>query len=249
MRIEQLEFVWAFETDRSVLLSMGPQLQGLAAKLKGKTATISIPEQAPPEMPRLVIQVEKGLLQVGLNRFQLTVQPPDHVTNSYSEAVNFAKGLCRVILDELVKSKEGSIEWTGIVTNINYPSPKDSGISALQAAAPVFRRLTTLPWEPNSLASFQLQAGQRVGDFFRTYTVAGYDIRKVTIAGPTRVRLAELDFQQAKPDEVGVSIILDVNSKPSSGSRGARADYEATLSDHALAYTGLALDLNLQGII
>ena len=119
----------------------------------------------------------------------------------------------------------------------------------MEAAGPLFRRLTTLDWDSDQLATFELKVGRRHGGFFRNYAISGYDLREIDIRVPTGARGIEVNLSSTPVREVGVTVAIDVNSRPAPQSNSPTGDLDRTLQDHHEAYTNLEMDLNLSGVL
>lgn len=251
-QVEQITLALSFYRDDTLVLREGSTLHELAKRLKGKISVINAPEKSPAEFPRLIVQFSYGMLQVALNRFQFIVKPPAHVVSSYDESMNFAQQTFAKLLPDLAKGVGNSFEWSGAVVVLNYPRSAEVASNGAQAVAPVMHRLTTLAWPSEDLVSFDLNVGRRVGQFFRNYGLRGYDIRELQVqAQPGQsIRIdAEVFRTRAAIAETGVTVTVDVNSKPNKGKRDAAKDMNEVISDHRDAVSTLAADLNIEGVL
>ena len=248
MRVERVEIVSAFRRDPSVVLEKGPQIKALATRLRGRIINVKTPSNAPPELPRFVLQIERGVLQVGLNRFQLVVQPPKHIDGSYSESLAYAASLATPAFEALYHNGHPTFSWSGVVVVLNYPATSAS-ISSIDAIRPLLARITTLGWPADELASFGLRVGRRHHGFYRNYGLAGYDIRQLEVKMPTGKRSVEVNLEGGDVSESGVSVTVDVNSQPSKDSYGPLEDLQQVLGEHAAAFGSMIPDLNLRGLL
>lgn len=232
-----------------MILEKGPAFKALATKLRGQIVNVSAPSKAPPELARLVVRIERGVFQVGLNRFQFVVQPPPHIEQSYQESLAYAANLAERSLADLYKDGLPEFQWTGIVTALNYPASHPEVLSHLDAVRPVFERLTTLNWPSSDLASFSLRVGREQDGFFRNYAVAGYSMKEVQVKVPAGQQSVKVDLGAAEVSESGLGIVLDVNSRPSRSTISPLDDLNRVLAEHQKAFGTLVSDLNLTGII
>jgi len=232
-----------------VILEKGPAFSALATKLRGQIVNVSVPSKAPPELARLVIRIERGVFQVGLNRFQFVVQPPTHIERNYQESIAFAANLARNSLADLYQDGLPEFQWTGVVTALNFPASHPEVVSHLDAVRPVFGRLTKLDWPLNDLANFSLQVGRESNGFYRNYTVAGYSMKEMKVTVPAGQRSVKVDLAAADVTESGIGVLLDVNSRPAKRPLPPLQDLERVVAEHQAAFGTLVGDLNLTGIL
>lgn len=249
MQVERLELVSAFRRDPTVYLARGPQLQQLASRYNARIISVNTPEQAPPELPRLVLRFDRSVLQVGLNRFQFVIQPPKHVANRFDEALMFAANLANPVLGELFDGGKPEFEWTGIVAVLNYPADIGAITSATEASRPLVERLTKLSAFDDALSTFELKIGRKQNGFFRNYAVSGYESRQIEVRVPAGTRAMELSLKSAPVVEVGVTVTLDVNSQPAPHRESPEQDLDQTIAEILRAQSTLLDDLNLTGIL
>ena len=142
---------------------------------------------------------------MGLNRFQVVMEPPSHVADSYSESMKYARNRAEPWFEVLTKSGGTSYEWTGIVASLEYPSHSEETLSALEAAHPLLTRLTTLKWESKELATFQLIVGRKTMGYYRNYSLAGYRTRLVQVVAGSAESI-RIEESGDDPGEVGIGI-------------------------------------------
>jgi hypothetical protein len=249
VRVERIELVSAYRRDPAVYLTKGPAISAIAGRLSGEIITVNTPEHAPPELPRLVIRFERAVLQIGLNRFHFVAQPPTHVASSFSESLTYAASFAEPVFRELFDGGTPAFEWTGIVATLSYPVPRETAPTGIEAAGPVYKRLTNLSWNSDELASFDLRVGRRINGFYRNYSISGYQAGPIAVEVPAGATSIEIDVEKVPALEVGVSISLDVNSKPTAIRDDALADFSRTVNEARSAFESLVGDLNLGGIL
>jgi len=247
LRLERIEVVSAFSRDEAVLLKQGPKISSLAQRLRGAVSMLNAPDRAPPELPRLIVRFEDSMLQVGLDRYQIVMEPPKHVSGSYEDAVEYARNRARPILQELAEA--AAYEWTGIVAECLFAQDKNRFRSGTSAVYPVFTRLTNLGWPENELATFDLRLGLRRNGYYHSYVVTGYEIRELQVVAPPGVTRVAVDASQGRIAETGYSIVLDVNNRPFQPKSGPLDDLESAFREHASAFVSLGQDLNLRGLL
>ena len=250
MRIDNYQVVMAFEIDPSVVLTCGPALKAINDKLGGRLITLNTPDDAPPSLPRIVLKMDDAILNLGLERIQITTSPPPHVSNDIQGSAKFAEQRTKTILEELL-SVLPEYKWTGIIVDIEYPSKDKSIISSRQAIAPVFDKLINLQRGGRDLSSFELQYGFEDNGYFVTYTMRGYERRSISVPRAAQssgavVALDPADFPLA---ECGVEILVDVNNKPSSDLSNPLADIDKLLQKQSELVDSLPSDTNLEGVL
>jgi hypothetical protein len=249
VKVERFEIVSAFRRDDTVVLACGPSLRELSEQFAGRLISLNVPDRAPPELPRLVVRFEGMLLQVGLNRFQIVLEPPQHIATSYIEALQYCKNRSFPLLESLLSAKAIKYEWSGVIAVLAVPQDLATTKSALGAAGIIFPRLTKLDWDTTNLASFRLQAGYKNNDYFRNYILEGYEVRSMEIDAPLNVSRIEIDPTDFPVSEVGFNLTLDVNNKPCESKSTPLPDLSATLTEHERAFLSLETDLNLGGLL
>lgn len=239
--------VSTFALDVGAVLTYGGALKKVAARFRGEASMVNLPHRAPPALPRLIVKLEGALLQLGLDRFQIVMEPPSHVSSSYADAMGFARDRFVPLLVELAATPQHEHSWSGVVFDIAFPvAGAATGSAAVES---VFRRLVTLKWDCSQLASFTLNVGRRSGGFFRNYTVSGYERRKFEIPASELARGVSIETDAGSIEETGVNLLLDVNSKPTQDGCSALDDLERTLKEHTDAYSDIGEDLNLTGVL
>ena len=177
MRVNRFEIVSTFEIDPSIVLTCGPYIKGLEQKLRGKIMTINAPEGAPPPLPRLVLQLEDTILNVALDRFQITTKPPSHIAHDIQKAAQFAyQRSISILLD--MKPANLQYQWSGVVAEIDYPEFPLTCKSGSEAATPLFDKLINIDRKDNQLSSFQLKFGFRDENYFVSYILSGFKLEK-----------------------------------------------------------------------
>jgi hypothetical protein len=229
------------------LLTWGPKIREITQRFSGVLSTLNAPDGAPPDLPRAIVQFPDSLLQIAPARLHLALEPPSHVASSYDEALDFAFNRARPLFDSLMDPE--SYQWTGIVVVLAYPQNGSNAQTSVDASRPFFERLTTLSWDTELLATFELKAGLKQGSFFRNYVVSGYETRQVVIAPNSPDASIQVDIRDSALIELGVNITIDINNKPADEKLGIIPDLIATFKEHEAAFLTLPNDLNLVGVI
>ncbi len=248
MRVNRFEIVCAFEVDSSIVLTCGPYLIGLQKKLGGRLVSINSPEDAPPPLPRLVLRLEDTILNVALDRFQITTQPPAHIAHDMDKAAHFAYQRLKSIILEMQPAKL-NFTWSGVIAMLEYPEYPLVCKSASEAAVPLFDRLINIDRKDRELSSFQLKFGIRDENFFVNYTLSSFETRKIIITPPSHKKFISIDANEYPLAECGLRIILDINNKPDSSSGDPEKDIQLILKKQSDLFTNMTKDINLEGVL
>ena len=247
MRVSSLQVVVTFAVNPGIIFSSGKQLMDLKSALGAKLLSLNVPESAPPETPRAMLSTEDMIIGLGFNRLDITTRPPDHVNQDYAACATFAERKAHPIIESLGKQVE--YLWAGIVVMDEYVFPKQNAPS-LKVVTPVFDRLVNIPREAKDLASFQLQYGYKQGDFYKNFTISGFETRDVSLeiqlkgAGPIRVDLSKYPITES-----GIQISVDINNKASSSESDVLTDIARLFQEQIATHSGLMKELNLEGLL
>lgn len=248
MKIDRLEFVSAFKRDETVLLTVGKQIQQLRTKIESRVAQLNVPDDAPPELPRMVLQTKGFVLNLCQNRFQFVASPPDHSSSNVNESLDYLRKLISGVLTSLYESGV-EYSWSGLVVTIHFPRDPEDVSSALQACAPLLSSLTQLDWDPSTLSSFEMKVGRREGSFFHTFAISGYEGRRWTVSKQAAMQGVELDPSKGVLEDVGIRILVDVNNKPYQETHTAEDGLRLTEREFLRVMETLPETLNLQGVL
>lgn len=250
MKVYNYHVVTAFDLDSSVVLTCGPALKAINNKLGGRLITVNTPDEAPPTLPRVVLKMDDAILNLSLDRVQITTTPPPHVANDIQESAKFAEQRATTILEELLGVLP-AYKWSGLIVDLEYPTSDESIKSSTQAVAPVFDQLMKMQRGDRDLSSFELQYGFQEDGFFVTYTIKGYEKRDITISAPASPvgGVVMLDPKDFPLSECGVEVLVDVNNKPSTNSEDALGDIQSILRKQVELVISLPTDTNLEGVL
>ena len=248
MRVNRFEIVCAFEVDSSIVLTCGPYLKILQQKLGGKLLMINTPDEAPVEFPRVVLKLKDTILNVTLDRFQITTQPPSHVAQDMDKAVQFAYQRLNQIISDMQPANINYL-WSGVIAEVEYPEDPLVSKSAPEAAAALFDRLIRIDRNKRELASFHLQFGIRDNNYYVNYTITGFETRQIQLPLKTQKEYISIELKEYPLSECGLKILIDVNNKPAPETRDPEKDIKLILKKHSELFTNITKDLNLEGII
>ena len=245
MNIAQIQFACEFAKDDSIILTLGHSIKELRQKRHASIRILNTPKQLPPEIPRLLVTYNTLSLNVGLNRYDVFLFVPDHINKNLNASLTFVENTIKDLLPYIV-FEDFSYKWIGLVANLEYPSPnKDT--RALKVVEPIFDKLLNIARNARDLATFQIQFGFLESDYYKNYTVGGYD--------KTVVDLSSVQSQPVSTtispnvSEAGISVAIDINNKPDLKKTDLTRDLKRMLDEFRLTYNGLAQTLNLKGVL
>lgn len=187
----------------------------MVQKEGAKLFNVNAPDDAPPSLPRLVLLTKDGMnLNICLDRYDLTLTPPDHVADSLDEVLDYLRSIFErfvgILINDIV-----AYRWMGIVLSIEYPESSKSSKTAIEAVTPTFHKLTNIRLEDRPLRSFRLMYGYEEYGFFFTIAVEGFEQRDILIPVPTgEAEPKDIDVADHPISSLGVQIVHDVNNKP-----------------------------------
>ncbi|MBU2648709.1 hypothetical protein KKI24_28635 [bacterium] len=259
MKVDSLKLVSRFTENKNIILSCGKELQVLEKQFNGHLIKLQVPENAPPEISRIIIHGSNFALGMGYNQFELTVRPPKQIFNNFNDCMDFGFERVKSVLDTVSESIPDH-EWLGVVSILNFPMPDaDNGMAA---AVPIFDHLLTVNRKKRELASFQVQFGYRESGKNILYTISGYDEHEIMISvnadfkkNAVLQKKAEInkpvliDLAQHPITETGIRVIIDINNKPSENSGKMIDDFYAILENQKEVYLKLPQEVNLDGVL
>ena len=248
MKIARQEIVISFEIDPSIVLSCGTAIQNMQKKVGGQILSINAPDDAPPSMPRIMLRLKDTIFNLCLDRIQFTVVPPSQVTDEVEKSSKFTLQRISPLLTEILPSIPKYF-WAGVITEVEYPESPLKSKSANDATTPIFDKLININRNNKALSTFQLQYGVNDDLNFTTYTISGFEGRKVELKPPQKPGFLILDPPEYPLTECGIRVLLDINNRPSKQNEYPLKDIEAILSKTNSLVANIAEDLNLQGVI
>ncbi|MCW5547690.1 MAG: hypothetical protein KIT44_01880 [Opitutaceae bacterium] len=246
LQIAQVQFVTAFPAQESLLSRLDTVLNKLSKALNGQRINPKVSSHnAPAEIPRSLIIAQNTFVQVALNRIEMRLSPPEHVSGSVDASVKYFGDVLKGLFGEMLTVAPRA-DWVGAVLTVQYPTRHAK--TAIQAVHPAFKKLLTIPDPGDNLSAFHFMYGVRHGDHFKHITVQGYHTSEFQ-ADIKPGEVVNIPLEQATIKEVGLQLLLDVNNKPSPTKQGTSEEFMKVLSalqDYArTAPNELGLDIIL----
>ena len=240
----RIEIVTTFKPEENLLLILGSSIKKINEKLNGKFIQLNIPNDAPLELPRFVIQLKNIIIQFGMNRIQIISEPPVHIQNSITESFKFIEETSKYIISTILEN-DLTYSWTGIVTTIEQETKSSTPLIAVY---PIFKKMINLKWNVDELASFSFQIGRKIDGKFVNYTITGYEKRdfKINTIDKKKIRFEEMKNISR---EIGIQVLLDINNKPEVKKKGPIEDLNNIIMHQLNLSKSLSTDLNLGDIL
>lgn len=211
MKISSVQVAIIFTQDNGIVYSLGEKLQKIKANYKANLQLLTVPAEAPPEAPRLLFIGEKITINVALNRLDVFISIPEQEGYSTNATLEYCKNMIYHLITETIMTSSIKYEWCGAIAVVEYPS-KEKIKTSLKICEDLIPSLVNVKRDGRELASFNLQIGYREGDFFKNYTVSGYDQIKVAFNPAQFVQ--SIDITQLPIAESGLSVYVDINNRP-----------------------------------
>ncbi|MCB0404713.1 MAG: hypothetical protein KDD51_07985 [Bdellovibrionales bacterium] len=247
MRIPQIQTVTTFKKDDEILLSCGRALKQISARLNAKLINLNTPDAAPPEAPRALIQGKDSIASISLNRFEITVRPPEHVQNDLPSCLDFTRLRVEPLMVELLKEVESYL-WLGLIVKFQHKLAENN--PAVTVVQPIFDKLINVKRGKRDLASFQMQFGFAEGGLFKNYIVAGYEVRNIKVPPGLPIGASfQVNPKNIPIAESGLEISIDVNNRPNSGKGQFAADFKSLLEIQSEEHKAFLTLLNIKEIL
>jgi hypothetical protein len=248
MKIVQAQVAIIFALDNDIVLTVGSCLKNIQQRYKGHIQILNnIPELSPPNAPRMVFSAPGFIINVSLLRFDIMINPPQHISSDAGKVFDYIQSLVLTI-NELLIEKNVKYEWAGFVLTIEIPMNGKTKQSSLEYFGPIFDKLINIKRNEKKLASFSLQYGFVETDFFLNYSINGYE--KLNINFPNIIQNPQ-SLSSITPEiiESGIVITLDINNKPQQSKKTFKDDFISTLSQSMSYYKTILEDTRLKEFI
>lgn len=199
-------------------------------------------------MPRIMLRLKDTIFNLGLDRIQFTVVPPSQVTDDAEKSSKFTLQRISPLLTEILPSIP-KYYWAGVITEVEYPENPLKSKSANEATIPIFDKLININRQNKDISAFQLQYGVNDDLNFITYTISGFEGRKVELKPPQETGFLLLDPTEYPLTECGLRVLLDVNNRPNKHNENPLGDIESILSRTNSLVANIEKDLNLEGVM
>ena len=259
MKTEQIEIVSGFEANKLLWHSAVSILDKIASAEEDiEVFTTEVPEDAPPEIPRIVLKSSDSFLNVTLERFQFVFFPPRQATTS-EDAIRLASEKYQRWQTDVLGKLDYVYDWCGVILSVLIPQ-EPSEPDNMNLATSVFDRLFGIDREGNPLCTLNLHFGFEQKDMFVHYNINQYEIRSGNIRITTGNRSINPHPSELPVEETGIRVRIDMNNKPKSRTRKGKPDLKLSSKENgsdvdnildriSKLADNLDNDLNLKGVI
>lgn len=235
MHVSQIQVVMAFARDDSILLSLGSAIKAFSSSVGGRFQSLNVPHDAPPSVPRGVVILSKGFVNIAPDRIQVVVHPPEHLADDYRAAAGFASSLGEQVVERLIVDNL-EYDWLGAIFEFEYPLSLDRFASSLAVGESIFDSVVNVDRAGRDMSSFELKFGYKDKLSNRIYRLSGYESKQIEIAPRENGGVLHIKSEDYPSVEVGVQLVLDVNNKPKSERAEIRSDFSEIWVEHKKAY-------------
>jgi hypothetical protein len=224
-------------------LKLGSLLSAIAEANGTQLRQLNLPPIAPHGIPRVVVPVDGAVLHVGLDRVQLSLNPPEHIRASLDEVFEYAEHEIARLLEPISSESWMQKRWAGVIVSAAIPT----GVASLsEAAKQAAEGIVTLDL-PGTMKTFQLQVGSEDGGLNKTFTISGYETRTAEIQLLEGESAVEINDSNSVVDEAGVRIVVDINNRPHPSGDNVLA-YKDLIRAVRTTLDGMASYMNLRGV-
>jgi|GEM_PF-5032378 len=191
--------------DDNIILTLGSTIKELEKSGKFTIQNLSVPINAPPNVPRFVLNSKEYVINISLDRLDFYFSIPDHMAQHPITTIKYISKL----IEEINQIFLSSIvyKWCGIVMKVNYPY-KDNQDSKLTN---IFDSITSIDRNNDDVVSLTFNFGVKKGWYFKTIGIAEYQSH-VLLGEQMKNQQIHLDDENLS--ERGIEITLDYNNKP-----------------------------------
>ena len=249
MRISQANTVIEYEIVENLLLLIGGTLKEFQKRNNAKVQFLNIPQNIPPNAPRIIISSQNAIINISLTRFEIINKIPNHISEDITATILFTKKIIADIVSQLWVP-ELKYTWHGLVTALDF-TKNSPDKTALQLAKPYFDKLINIDRKNRELGSFEIKFGFKEGNYFKNFKVACFETRDIRI-DPTKFSTLQKVFDLEEISAItnsGLRIIFDINNKGNESKNNFNSDFEVLLKEFEKSLINIIVELNLEDLI
>jgi hypothetical protein len=233
----------AFPANPNAVLEYGRFISMLPKQAGGRVVNLSVPQEAPLEIPRLSVASETMEILLGLDRLAVVVK----TTNQSTQLDPLQQLDSLVGVFEAFQNEHGvKFQFSGLIGNVHVEQSRTQEMSEIQAE--LFRVFTKTDATKRRVVNFSWQVGQlnESGTLFINVGVKTYQTRNVSVNKEMLKQGHNIINLDAFPiDEQGLEVTIDINNRPKKD-RGLLRD-ELSVLRNAFAEELRNLDTRLFG--
>jgi hypothetical protein len=248
MKISQVQIAIIFTLDKDVVFTVADSLKRLQRQYNGNIQMLNnIPDATPPNAPRIIFNCPNFVLNISLMRFDIFINPPEHICAESEKVFTYLKSLVKSINDSFVVNTV-KYEWSGLVLTIEVPKSTQKNTRAIQFFDPIFDKLINIKRDGRDLASFSLQFGVLDDPYFINYSIAGYEKLNIPIQNLIQ---AQPGVKTINPEivESGITVTLDINNQPEKNKKTFNDDITSILLKASEKFGSVSEDTGLKDFI
>ncbi|HOU96197.1 MAG TPA: hypothetical protein PLN06_06165 [Bacteroidales bacterium] len=244
MQIPQTNTVIEFEFVDNLFLLFGCALKEFQSKNNAKVQFLNIPQNIPPDAPRIIVTSRNTIINISLTRIEIISKIPNHIVEDIPTTFLFTKKNINEILSQLW-IPELNYKWLGIVVALEFPKNK-SDETALQLAIPVFDKLLNIDRKSRELGSFEVKFGFKEGNYFKNYKISCFETRDIKIDQTKLSSIQKvIDLEEISAiTNVGLRVIFDVNNKKSESIKTINFDFDEIIEVAKYSIMNITSELN-----
>lgn len=212
--LEVVKIVFTHEIKDDLIFSHGAYFQQLAKNLDGKLISNEIQRNAPPDLPRVIIQAKDLSIQFALNRMQIEVRGSrkhtsiDQLYGPLKPKIHEALSLFEAYLN-----RDGfKPDFVGVLGPIRFPQPMNTKKEIITKS---LSEKFSGNVESKDLVTFSTKLGylDNKKKLFVNYEIQDYEVKNIKIEAPANQNQI-IDIAKFPTVEHGVLINIDVNNRP-----------------------------------
>lgn len=249
MRISQTNTVIEYEIVENLLLLIGGTLKEYQKRNNAKVQFLNIPQNIPPDAPRIIVFSQNAIINISLTRFEIISKIPNHIIDNIPATILFTRKNIENIISQLWVP-ELKYNWLGLVTALDFPKNSPDK-TALLLAKPYFDKLININRKDRELGSFEIKFGFKEGNYFKNYKVLCFETRDIKI-DPTKFSTLQKVFDLEEVSAItnsGLRIIFDLNNKSCESKGTFNSDFEELLNEFEKSLMNIIVELNLEDLI
>lgn len=249
MRISQTNTVIEYEIVENLLLLLGGPLKEYQKRNNAKVQFLNIPQNIPPDAPRIIVSSQNAIINISLTRFEIISKIPNHIVDNTAATIFFSKKNIENIISQLWVP-ELKYTWLGLVAALDFPK-NSIDKTAMQLAKPYFDKLINIKRKDRELGSFEIKLGFKEGGYNKNYRIMCYENRDIKI-DPSKFSTLQKVFDLEEVSAItntGLRIIFDINNKKSELNSVFASDYGELVTEFEKSLTNIVVELNLEDLI
>lgn len=249
MRIAQTHTVIEYKLADNLVLLIGGALKEYQKNTNAQVRFLNIPQNMPPDAPRIMISSQNSIINISLTRFEIIAKIPDHIMNNSESTIEFSRKNIQEILS-MLWVPELKYNWLGLVSTLEYPLGSGNNKS-IELAIPFFDKLINIDRKDRSLGTFEMRFGFNEGNFFKNYNISCFETRDIKIDSekfPAWQNIINIeDVSQIKNS--GLRVIFDINNKPKENRKDPITDLDELIIDFKKTINLIPVELNIKDLI